>query len=221
MFCFRVTPPHLQAPNDEHHNEPMPWIEPVTLESSSVRLIPAELAHAEALHEACPSGTFAYFVTLQPEDESLDGFRNYLSKRIQALNMVTFAVQDIETERLIGETAFMDIRPEARGLEIGMTWYAEDCRGTTVNPECKLLLLTHAFEECNALRVTLKTDARNLHSQAAIRKLGAHYEGTLHRHGIQPNGFIRDTAYFGITDLDWPEVKARIQSRLQSLKNAR
>lgn len=221
-FAARVTSSlHTdhQAPNTAHRFiiDSMPWIEPVALEGSTIRLIPAELAHAEELHGACPSDTFAYFVTLQPEDESLDAFRNYLSKRVQAPNMVSFVVQDIETERLIGETAFMDIRPEARGLEIGLTWYAKDCRGTQINPECKLLLLSHAFEDCDALRVTLKTDARNLHSQAAIRKLGAQYEGTLRRHGIQPNGFIRDTAYFGITDLDWPAAKAKIQSRLQSL----
>lgn len=192
----------------------MPWVQPVTLEGSTLRIRPLAQADADALHAVCPPDTFQYFVSLQPADRSREAFRKYIEQRLLHPKTQNFVIVEKSTDKLIGETAYLDIREEARGLEIGMTWYAAEARGTQVNPECKLLLLQHAFEELNALRVTLKTDARNLHSQAAIRKLGAQYEGTLRRHGIQPNGFIRDTAYFGITDLDWPEVKAKLELRL-------
>ncbi len=193
----------------------MPWIQPITFEGKTVALRPARLGDAEALHAVCPPETFKYYVTLQPKDRSLVAFKEYLEARLNVPNMLSFVVINRRTDEIIGETSYMDIREESRGLEIGMTWYAEDYKGTKVNPECKYHLLAHAFETLGALRVTLKTDARNLHSQAAIMKLGASKEGTLRRHGIQPDGYVRDTVYFGITDLEWPTVKRRLVERLQ------
>jgi RimJ/RimL family protein N-acetyltransferase len=87
-------------------------------------------------------------------------------------------------------------------------------RGTKVNPACKLALLEFGFEELGCVRIQLKTDGRNLHSQAAIRKLGAKEEGTLRKHGIMPDGFIRDTVFFSILPEEWPDVRANLLARL-------
>ena len=108
----------------------------------------------------------------------------------------------------------MDIRPEHRSLEIGSTWIGRAYHGTKINPECKLLLLQHAFENLGCLRVQLKTDERNLQSRAAIEKLGAKFEGTLRKHMVLHDGFVRNSAMYSITDEEWPAVKERCIKRL-------
>jgi RimJ/RimL family protein N-acetyltransferase len=77
-------------------------------------------------------------------------------------------------------------------------------------------MLKYLFEEQDFLRVQLHTDARNLRSQEAIRRLGAVYEGVLRRHMVAKDGFVRDTVVFAITDLDWPSVKPQLEARLEA-----
>ena len=108
----------------------------------------------------------------------------------------------------------MDIRTSDDHVEIGMTWYAPDFRGTFVNPECKYLLLMYAFEELGCQKVTLKCDNRNERSKSAILRLGAKHEGILRRHRFTDNGEWRDTSFYGIVVEEWPEVKAGLSKRL-------
>jgi RimJ/RimL family protein N-acetyltransferase len=108
----------------------------------------------------------------------------------------------------------MDVQPEQRSVEIGWTWYGVDHQGTAVNPESKLLLLAHAFEEWGAIRVCLKTDSLNARSRAAILKLGASYEGDLRNHRIRPDGSFRHSSYYSILPEEWPQVKAGLTERL-------
>jgi RimJ/RimL family protein N-acetyltransferase len=125
-----------------------------------------------------------------------------------------FAVICLETGHAIGATRFMDIRKEHRGLEIGGTWYASEFHGTLVNKESKYLLLRHAFEVFDCLRVQFKTDLRNTRSQHAIESLGAVKEGILRNHMITPEGVIRDSVYYSIIADEWPGVKAHLNARL-------
>ena len=113
-----------------------------------------------------------------------------------------------------GSTSYLDIDAELGGLEIGWTWYRRDLWATDVNPICKLLLLTHAFEDLGADRVTLKTDGLNTRSQAAIRKLGCLYDGTLRHNRRRPDGSVRDTAYFSMLAAEWPAAKIGLQARI-------
>jgi RimJ/RimL family protein N-acetyltransferase len=99
-------------------------------------------------------------------------------------------------------------------VEIGSTWYAASTQRSGVNPECKLLMLTFAFETWNVLRVTLKTDARNRSSRLAIQRLGAQAEGVRRAHSPATDGTVRDTAYYSITAAEWPDVKAGLEERL-------
>lgn len=125
-----------------------------------------------------------------------------------------FAIVDPGSGRAIGSTRYLDIQPEHRTIEIGWTWIGPAWRRTPVNTECKLLLLTHAFEVFGAQRVTLKTDARNVRSQRAIERIGGVREGVLRKHRICWDGSVRDTVYYGITDAEWPAVKERLSARL-------
>jgi RimJ/RimL family protein N-acetyltransferase len=192
-------------------------VEPVVLEGRLVRLEPATLEHAAAMAEVAEEETFQYFVTGAPKSVDEAGMREYIRSKIENPSVLLFAVYSKDQGRYVGMTSYMDIRPEHRNLEIGMTWYAREARGTKVNPECKLLLIGHAFEVLGCVRVQLKTDGRNKQSQAAIAKLGATYEGTLRRHMIfERDGFVRDTVMFSILPEEWPGVKARLQSRLRA-----
>lgn len=113
----------------------------------------------------------------------------------------------------VGQTAYLTIRPEHDGVEIGGTWYARAAQGGPVNPACKLLLLTHAFD-AGAERVEFKTDVRNTPSRKAIEKLGAQFEGIHRKHMRIGDGTMRDSVYYAITRDDWPGVRARLEHRL-------
>jgi RimJ/RimL family protein N-acetyltransferase len=120
--------------------------------------------------------------------------------------------------RAIGSTRYLDIRREHRGLEIGWTWLGRAWQRTAANTECKLLLLEHAFEALGALRVQLKTDARNLASQRAIERIGAVREGVLRAHMVVREGFVRDSVMYAVTAGEWPEVKGKLEGLLGDRK---
>ena len=104
----------------------------------------------------------------------------------------------------------MDYQVRNRSIEIGTTFYAKKYWRSFVNSECKLLLLSDAFEIQNLQRVTLKTDGKNERSKSAITRIGATYEGTLRENMQRPDGSWRDTAYFSILESEWPAVKERL-----------
>ena len=128
---------------------------------------------------------------------------------------IAWAVRRREDGAIVGTTSLYEIKPDYRRCEIGSTFYRPEARGGPVNPSCKRLLLGHAFDS-GAVRVEILTDAINPGSQAAIRKLGARDEGVLRKHKITFRGRIRDTAQFAILDDDWPEVRARLDRRLEA-----
>jgi len=112
-----------------------------------------------------------------------------------------------------GCTSYLDVDRSVGGLEIGWTWYRRDLWATSVNPACKLLLLGHAFDSLAAARVTLKTDALNTRSRAAITKLGCAYDGTLRHNRRRPDGSVRDTSYFSMLAQEWPAARQVLRRR--------
>ncbi|MBL8047972.1 MAG: GNAT family N-acetyltransferase [Chthonomonas sp.] len=193
----------------------MEWTQPLELRGQRVRIRPLQLQDAFLVQPHLEPDTFKYFVTIQPATFDLEGSRDFVEQLLRARRTQAFVIEDRGTGEFVGMSTFMDMREEHRALEIGMTWYRPDFRGTSVNPEVKLLMLEQAFERWLCLRVQLKTDGRNYHSQRAIMKLGAKLEGTLRNHAIQPNGFVRDTVMFSLTDAEWPEAKAGLIERLK------
>lgn len=189
-------------------------VEPVVLEGRIVRLEPLEERHVSDLAEVIDLETFRWFAAVQPLGTDEAGVLDYVRAMRGLQRTLPFAVILRETGKAIGSSSYLDIRQEHGGLEIGMTWYARHQRGTAVNPECKLLLAQHAFDTLGCERVQLKTDGRNLQSQAAISKLGAKFEGVLRKHMIMMDGFVRDTVMYSITREEWPEVKAGLQRRI-------
>jgi N-acetyltransferase len=131
-----------------------------------------------------------------------------------------FAVFLKPKNRMVGSTSYLEVAPKRKIAEIGSTWYSSDVQGTVVNPECKYLLLKHAFEDWDAIRVQLGTDIRNVHSQRAILKLGAKFEGRLRNHGIRLDGSIRDTMLYSIISEEWPTVKKGLEARIASFSGS-
>ena len=119
-----------------------------------------------------------------------------------------FVIIEKETGSPVGSTRYLDIQRKHRTLEIGSTWLAKRVWRSRVNTECKYLLLRHAFEELKVMRVQLKTDRRNTRSRAAIERIGGRFEGILRHHMLVRGDVVRDSAYYGFIDSEWPEVKA-------------
>lgn len=196
---------------------------PIVLEGGCVRLEPLTVQHAAALCRATAPGTFDYFLVGPPTwDEA--GFSELIRGWTAYPTVRAFVVIDRRTGSAVGSTSYCDIDAKHRCIEVGHTWYARSSQGTAINPQCKLLLLEHAFGPLfggkPAERVTLKCDARNLQSQRAITGIGAVREGVLRKQRIQANGFVRDTVYFGVTRDDWPGVRERLRCRLGALEAA-
>jgi RimJ/RimL family protein N-acetyltransferase len=126
-----------------------------------------------------------------------------------------FAIIDTATSRVIGSTRSMEIIPAHRALEIGWTWIGVPWQRTGCNTLCKFLLLRHAFEHLAMNRVQFKADARNTKSRAAIERIGGIYEGTLRKHRIARDGFVRDSAYYSVIAEEWPKVKNRLHEPMQ------
>jgi RimJ/RimL family protein N-acetyltransferase len=131
-----------------------------------------------------------------------------------------FAVRCHTDQAVVGSTSYLEPVLRHGRVEIGSTWYCPDVWGTQVNPECKLLLLSHAFDGLKLNRVSFCTDARNARSQAAIEKLGAVKEGILRSHMVTQGGRVRDSVLYSIVVGDWPEVKARITARLAGMDDS-
>jgi RimJ/RimL family protein N-acetyltransferase len=126
-------------------------------------------------------------------------------------------VADTEVGRagtLVGTSSLAEANLQHESIHLGSTLYGRQWWGTGVNPEAKLLLMTHCFEDCGYGRVKIQTDVLNTRSQAAIAKLGARREGVIRRDMKREDGTFRDSVVFSVLIEEWPEVKARLQARL-------
>ncbi len=195
---------------------------PVILSGRLVRLEPLSEAHVPDLSLVGADEQIWEFM-LYGEIHSGAGVRTWVLEMLERqmrLGDLPFAVIEQSSGKAIGATRYMDVHPEYRNLEIGGTWYGITYQGSGVNTEAKYLLLRHAFEELECIRVQLKTDSRNLRSQRAIEKLGAVKEGVLRNHMIRSDGVIRDSVYYSIIDSEWPTVKLRLENRLAAMYNS-
>ena len=190
------------------------WCAPVVLEGKRVRLEPLAPHHAPDLARACDEHMFDFFPVF-PKQHTKEGLETYIEMRIATPATLALALIDKESEKAIGSSTFYNINPKHRSLEIGHTWIAKPFRGGYANPEMKLLMLAHAFEDLDAVRVQFITDARNLQSRNAILKLGATQEGILRSNMVMPDGHHRDTHVYSILPQEWPAIRAALLDRLE------
>lgn len=186
---------------------------PVRLEGPTIALEPLSPEHAPGLWPKAEPDIFRH--TLEwPRNPTLEAFEDWVHYCLTRPDSLILAMVLKETGEPVGMTGYLEIRPEHRALEIGRTWIGRAFQGTRVNPESKYLLLRHAFEKLEAVRVQFKTDLNNEHSRRAIEKLGAKREGVLRRYQTRANGTARDTVMYSLIAEEWPEVKAGLEGRL-------
>ena len=191
-------------------------LRPTTLRGDLVRLEPLEPRHLEGVTAAALSDPsiwthVAFRVASRADAERLFATAQRMLAAATAVVFATFVGDEV-----VGSTSIRMVDPATPSVEIGGTWIVPAWQRTRVNTEAKYLQLSHAFEALGVARVELKTDVRNLRSQAAIRGIGAIQEGTFRRHMRRSDGTLRDSVFFAIIAEDWPEVKRALRERLAS-----
>jgi RimJ/RimL family protein N-acetyltransferase len=189
---------------------------PVTLAGRFVRLEPLTRRHLDALAEIAFEPSLWDWTSPRVTDR--DSLAAYVDEALaagQSGTAIPFATVSLAGNRVVGSTRFLNIVARDSRVEIGATWVAVPFQRSPVNTEAKYLMLRHAFETLGAVRVELKTHARNDKSRAAIERIGAQFEGIHRKHMLQPDGTRRDSAWYSIVDDEWPEVKARLEARLE------
>jgi RimJ/RimL family protein N-acetyltransferase len=192
----------------------MPWPEPVSLGGPHTQLKPLSPDHLDGLTEAVKDGElWKLWYTFIPRPEDM---RKEIDRRLglQAVgSMLPFTVFDANG-KIAGMTTYMNVDAANRRVEIGSTWYAHRVQRSALNTQCKLLLLTHAFDKLDCIAVEFRTHFFNHASRRGIERLGAKLDGILRNHQIAPNGTLRDTVVYSIIAGEWPTVKAHLAYQL-------
>lgn len=193
------------------------WFNDITLVGESVSLLPLERSHAEVMVAAAADGElWKLWFTSVPNVDSIDAYIDFAFSEKEYGRALPFVVQCNKTQDIIGSTRYCNADGKNQRLEIGHTWYAKRCQRTSVNTECKLLLLTYAFEQLDAIAVEFRTHWHNRASRTAIARLGAKQDGVLRNHQKMPDGSYRDTVVFSIINQEWPTVKNNLLFKLGS-----
>jgi N-acetyltransferase len=188
------------------------FIAPVTLQGRHVTVEPLGAAHLDAVRAAANDGElWRLWYTSVPAPERTSAWLAAALDMREKQGAMPFVVRDNTDGSLVGSTRYFNVDALNRRLEIGHTWYAKRAQRTAINTECKLLLLTHAFETLRCIGVEFRTHWFNHASRTAIARLGAKQDGVLRNHQLMPDGSRRDTVVFSIVDGEWLAVKAHLR----------
>jgi N-acetyltransferase len=192
------------------------FIEPVTLKGVHATLEPLAREHEAGLKRAAGDGELwrLWYTSVAAPEKMAEYIATALDVR-ERLGGMPFVVRENATAEIVGCTRYFNVDAPNRRLEIGHTWYARSVQRTAINTECKLLLLTHAFEKLRCIAVEFRTHWFNQASRAAIARLGAKQDAVLRNHQISPDGSYRDTVVFSIIESEWPAVKRHLMFRLE------
>lgn len=197
---------------------PETWPPKIALHGEHASLEPLSRDHAADLSEAVRDGElWKLWYTNVPTAEGMEGeIERRLALWVEG-SMLPFAAIARASGRAVGMTTYMNIDASARRLEIGSTWYRRSVQRTAINTECKLMLLTHAFETLDCIAVEFRTHFLNHASRRAIERLGAKLDGILRSHTRSPGGELRDTCVYSIIAAEWPTVRRNLDWRLGRL----
>lgn len=180
-----------------------------------IRLRPLLASDSAALVQAATDGALWNLpFTVVPSANTVDEYIRVALSGQAAGTVLSFVTEIIESKQVIGSTRFWKINQQHRKLEIGTTWISASWQKTFVNTEAKFLMLRHAFEHLNCVRVQFTTDEINEKSRAAILRLGATQEGIVRHERIMPDGRKRNSVRFSIIDDEWPSVRQRLEAML-------
>ncbi|MGA2191193.1 MAG: GNAT family protein [Steroidobacteraceae bacterium] len=194
----------------------MTFVEPIALTGTLVSLVPLSMAHHDQLIDALKDGELwnLWYTAVPSPDQLCSEIERRLALQSEG-SMLPFAVIEKSTDEAVGMTTYMNVDAGNRRLEIGSTWYRKRVQRSGLNTECKLLLLSHAFEHLDCIAVEFRTHFFNRQSRAGIERLGAKLDGILRQHQIARDGTLRDTCVYSILDGEWPTVKAHLGFQLR------
>lgn len=191
-------------------------IEQTTLTGQLVSLEPLQLEHLSALCEfGLDAELWKWTLGVITDEAAMEKYVGSALEDQESGLAMPFVTRERDSKRIVGSTRFGNIDQANRKVEIGWTWIASAWQRTSVNTEAKLLMLTHAFEVWNCIRVEFKTDALNEKSRTALARIGAKEEGTMRNHMITESGRFRDSVYFSIIESEWRQVKSDLESKLR------
>jgi RimJ/RimL family protein N-acetyltransferase len=192
------------------------FIEPVILTGTRAMLEPLAREHEPAIKKAAADGELwkLWYTSVPAPDKTSEWLDIALDMR-ERVGAMPFVVRDQASGAIVGSTRYFNVDDANRRIEIGHTWYARSAQRTAINTECKLLLLTHAFEALRCIAVEFRTHWFNHRSREAILRLGAKQDGVLRNHQLLPDGSRRDTVVFSILDGEWLAVKRNLQWLLE------
>ena len=194
----------------------MSWPPFVELESSRAKLTLLSQAHHDDLVEAVNDGElWNLWYTAIPSPEKM---KAEIDRRLglrEKGSMLPFAIIDKHSGKAVGMTTYMNIDAANRHVEIGSTWYRKSVQRSELNSQCKMLLLSYAFEDLKCIAVEFRTHFFNHQSRKGIERLGAKLDGILRNHQIASNGTLRDTCVYSIIASEWPTVKAHLTFQLE------
>ena len=185
------------------------------LEGEIVVLEPLGREHEEELRAIAADPDIWRWMTVRGHEPEI--FTSWLDLTLTAAEEgreAPFAIRLRETGDIVGSSRYLGLRPEHRGLEIGYTWHIPQVWGKGVNVEAKYLLLRHAFEDLGCMRVEFKTDALNERARAALAALPARFEGIFKSHMLVRDDTVRDSAWYAVTEGEWPAVRANLERRI-------
>ena len=190
---------------------PKRFIEPVSLTGIHAMLEPLGREHEAAVKKAAADGElWKLWYTSVPAPNKTSEWLDIALDMRERQGAMPFVIRDRSSGDVVGSTRYFNVDAINRRLEIGHTWYAKSAQRTAINTECKLLLLTHAFEALRCIAVEFRTHWFNHRSREAILRLGAKQDGVLRNHQVLPDGSKRDTVVFSIIDGEWPAVKRNL-----------
>jgi RimJ/RimL family protein N-acetyltransferase len=186
-----------------------------TLEGHRISLRPLQLSDATALLNAAQDGElWNLTVTVVPSPTTIDGYLKKALDGRDAGTVLPFVIVLNETGKVIGSTRFWKIDRLNRKLEIGSSWISARWQKTFVNTEAKYLMLRHAFDVLDCVRVQFTTDENNQKSRHAILRLGAQQEGIVRHERIMPDGRKRNSVRFSIIDDEWASVRSNLEQKM-------
>lgn len=192
-------------------------IKTVVLDGEFVRLEPMRAGHLDELYAAGADESVWLWTAAIIKNK--DDMRRYVEAALGELEKkaaLPFVTIEKISNKIVGSTRFGNIDRINRRAEIGWTWINPKWQRTKINTEAKLLMLAHAFEIWNCIRVELKTDVLNEQSRNAIKRLGAKEEGVLRQHIVCETGRLRDSVYYSVLDSEWQTVKANLRAKLSA-----
>ncbi|MGI9158016.1 MAG: GNAT family N-acetyltransferase [Marmoricola sp.] len=199
--------------------DPLDWtpglpLTPVTLRGRTCRLEPLTEAHVDGLYDALCTGspdTAWTYLTAGPFTDR-GTFAAYLDRLRAAPATIPLAIV-LPDDTPVGVATWLRVDHAMGTAEVGHITYAASLQRTTPATEAMSLMAGHAFDVVGVRRYEWKCDCLNEPSMRAAGRLGFSFEGVF-RKAVHYKGRNRDTAWFAITDDEWPRVRAAFETWL-------